>query len=79
MDEEEFDNGTDPLDPDSDDDGFNDELEVQAGTDPMNPEDFPQTDCCTPSPSPLEKALPIILVILILLLFLIRRNQEEND
>jgi len=79
LDEEEFDNGTDPLDPDSDDDGFNDELEVQAGTDPMDPEDFPQTDCCTPSPSPLEKALPIILVILILLLFLIRRNQQKND
>lgn len=42
-------NITDPNDPDSDDDGFNDCVEAQSGTDPNDPSSFPDTptfDCC---------------------------------
>jgi hypothetical protein len=33
--------GTDPLDVDSDDDGYSDGFEVQEGSDPLDPQDFP--------------------------------------
>ena len=31
--------GTNPLDPDTDDDGLNDKEEVDNGTDPLDPQD----------------------------------------
>lgn len=34
---------TDPLNPDTDCDGFNDGVEVQAGTNPLDPASYPQT------------------------------------
>ncbi|MHA1369415.1 MAG: hypothetical protein ACTSRA_06875, partial [Promethearchaeota archaeon] len=33
--------GTDPLDDDSDDDGYFDGIEVASGSDPLNPADYP--------------------------------------
>jgi len=38
----EHDTGTDPINPDTDDDGFDDGLEVRRGTDPNDPDDFPR-------------------------------------
>ncbi|MGA1794393.1 MAG: LamG-like jellyroll fold domain-containing protein [bacterium] len=38
---EEYDNGTDPDNPDTDGDGFNDGIEVEMGTDPTDPSSYP--------------------------------------
>ncbi len=38
---EEFENGTDPFNPDSDGDGWSDSNELAAGSDPLNPDDVP--------------------------------------
>ena len=40
-DEEVFQHGTDPRDPDTDQDGAPDHAEVQAGSDPANPTSVP--------------------------------------
>jgi len=78
LDEEEAEYGTDPLNPDSDGDGFDDGDEVLGEHDPMDSEDYPQRMCCSSS-NLIESALPAILVGLLLLLFLIRRKKQEND
>lgn len=40
--EHEFDQGTDPQDPDTDDDGWGDGAEVAQGTNPLNPGSYPR-------------------------------------
>jgi hypothetical protein len=40
----EFLNQTNPLNPDTDSDGYNDGLEVENGTDPLNEDDYPKLD-----------------------------------
>jgi hypothetical protein len=58
------DTGTDPLDSDSDDDGFSDAEEVAAGSDPNDGEDIP------PQPAPALGWGPRALMILALVLLL---------
>jgi cysteine-rich repeat protein len=45
--------GTDPLDPDSDDDGFRDGVEVALGRDPNDPDDHPVVAVPALGPAPL--------------------------
>lgn len=42
--EEVFDHGTDPLNPDSDEDSAPDDVEVLSGSDPTDPSDLPKED-----------------------------------
>ncbi len=41
---EEFSNHTNPFDPDTDNDGYNDGLEVDKGTDPLDDKDYPSKE-----------------------------------
>jgi len=51
---QEYQNLTDPTNPDTDNDGADDGVEVSKGTDPLNPED-------TPRSSSILKILPLLL------------------
>jgi hypothetical protein len=56
-----MDAGTDPLDPDTDGDGFEDGVEVAAGTNPLDPLDFPQAPPFVP---PVPALPPLGLAVL---------------
>jgi hypothetical protein len=69
------DTGTDPLDQDSDDDGFSDAEEIAAGSDPNDGDDIP------PQPAPALGWWPralMILTVLILLQQLLRRRGRRG-
>lgn len=58
--------GTDPNDPDSDDDGVLDGIEVELGTDPNNPFDFSLLPAATPAELILMSACLILASVLAL-------------
>jgi hypothetical protein len=52
--------GTEPLDPDTDGDGFPDGFEIRTGSDPLDPEDVPAIPAL---PKPAMILLVVILVV----------------
>ncbi|NPE09057.1 MAG: hypothetical protein GNW80_12305 [Asgard group archaeon] len=71
---------TDPLNPDSDGDGFHDGYEIEMGTNPNDPNDYP----IIPSPSPTETSgfkyglIFVISFIFIKIFFVIKINKRKN-
>ncbi len=73
VDHETYIHGTDPSDPDSDDDGYSDGDEVGAGTDPRDPADYPGA-----FPIPLDLLIYILLAIVAImavLIYIIKRRK----
>jgi hypothetical protein len=60
-----LDTGTDPLEPDTDGDGFSDGEEVVAGADPNDPTSVPNGSTAVPALTPFGTFLLILSILLV--------------
>jgi hypothetical protein len=82
---DEFENGTDPQNPDTDNDTYSDGVELGVGTDPLDPEDYPGKEIEDKISEPewdilwLIIILMVVVVIIVIVVFVLLMRRKPDD